>query len=112
MTKAMQPPKPIEEMTEAERERWEELLEEYADSHSHTEWDTLEDIRQFLNSSKIEAMHYIKKQSRYGINCPYYLKAKALFERDEAQHFFTLLEQFLKELPVERKKKLGEGLND
>jgi hypothetical protein len=90
-----QPPKPLEEMTEDEKRQWEDLLEDFAQSHPRTPEDVLDDIRRLLNESQIEAMATIKKHSRYGINCPYYLKAKKLYEIDNTAHKLSLLlEQF------------------
>jgi len=93
----IQPPKPIDTMTPEELERWEDLLESHAETHSTDCFDTLEELRKLLNSSKLEAMHMIKKQSRFGNQCPYYLKARSLFDRHERRDIFSLLEQFLNE---------------
>lgn len=82
-------------------ERWEELLEEHAERHPTDAWDTLEEVRKLLNSSRIEAMAMIKKQSRFGDQCPYYLKAKLLFTRDEAGEILTLLDKLMEELKEE-----------
>ena len=89
-----QPPKPIEEMTDEEKQKWEDLLEDLALSHIRTREDILEDLRVLLNNSQVQAMALIKKNSRYGVNCPYYLKAKAIYEKDNtAQHISFLLDQ-------------------
>lgn len=91
----IQPPKPIEEMTPTEQEEW----QEYISNLNHKDvWDTVEELRVALNSSHIEAMHYLKKQSVWGPNCSYYLKAKKLFYRDQVAPILSLLDQIQKEL--------------
>lgn len=105
--KHIQPPKPLEEMTEEELEKWEELIENL--NHSDA-WDTLEALRVALNSSHIEAMHHIKKQSRFGPYCHYYLKAKKLFYRDQAAGILALLDQVNKELNELREELIKEGV--
>lgn len=94
----IQPPKPLEEMTTEERTHWEELLEDNEEAHLPTPWDTLETLRKLLNSSQLEAMHFIKKQSRFGNQCPYYLKALHLFNRDDRAAILSLLDQLRSEL--------------
>jgi hypothetical protein len=101
MSKIVQPPKPIEEMTPAERERWEELLEDDETLHSPDVWDSMETLRKLLNSSQIEAMYFIKKQSRFGKACPYYKKAKILFDRDSRAAILSLLDKLRDELREE-----------
>lgn len=83
-------------------EEWEEILEEYAEKHSHDIWDDVEQLRKLLNQdNRIEAMAHLKKSSRFGVNCTYYLKAKALFMRDTAGDFLTLLEHTYNKLKEE-----------
>ena len=82
-------------------EDWEDLLEEHAELHPTDNWDTMEQIRLLLNSSKLQAMHMIKKQSRLGNQCPYYIKARTLFDRETKAELFSLLEQFREEVENE-----------
>lgn len=99
MTLPLEPPKPIEDMTQEERKKWEKLTSEHKRSHEKDVWDKLEELRLILNKDqRIEAMAHLKKSSRFGVDCTYYLKAKALFMRDNAGEFLPLLEQILEEL--------------
>jgi len=97
----IQPPKPLSSMTPSELEDWEAYLEDQETVHATTAWDTLNSFRELLNNSHLEAMYFIKKQSKLGNQCPYYLKAKLLFNRDERAAILSLLDQFRKELQEE-----------
>jgi len=78
-------------------EDWEEILEDHAEKHKTDSWDTLEQIRKLLNNSQLEAMSMIKKSSRFGSKCPYYIKSKKIFYRDSAAEILSLLEKFNRE---------------
>lgn len=79
-------------------QEWEDMLEDDAEIHALDHWDTLELLRKALNSSHIEAMHHLKKHSKYGKHCPYYIKAKTLFEKLESADILSLLDKLNKEL--------------
>lgn len=98
MTKIVQPPKPLEEMTPDELSDWEDFLEDSEALHSLDVWDDLETLRKLLNESQIEAMHFLKKQSIHGRDCPYYVKAKLLFDRDSRADILSLLDKIRDQL--------------
>ena len=101
MSKTIQPPKDISLMSPSELEDWKTLLEETEELHRLDTFDKLETLRELLNSSQVEAMHFLKKQSRFGKQCPYYVKAKFLFNRDDRATILSLLEQLDSELRSE-----------
>ena len=101
MTLPLDPPIPLEEMSPEELSKWEQLMEDYADAHPLDSFDTMEEIRKLLNSSQIEAMHMLKKSSRFGVNCTYYQKAKLIFIRDHAGQLLSLLDQLNTEIKEE-----------
>jgi hypothetical protein len=96
-----QPPKPLDQMTPEELELWEDMIETSEDLRSLDVWDDLETLRELLNNSQLEAMHFLKKQSKYGRACPYYLKAKVLFDRDSRARILSLLEEIQQKLKTE-----------
>ena len=74
-------------------EDWEDYLEERASRDVLDIWDELEDLRRELESSPVEAMSYLHKQSRFGKQCEYYKKARRLFIRDYQDRIFSLLDK-------------------
>jgi hypothetical protein len=60
--------------------------------------DRLELIRRALNSSRVEQIYSIKRSSNLGPQCPYYKKARRLFEENQQvallQSFHDILKEF------------------
>ena len=103
MKPLFQPPKALEEMSREELEQWEDFLEDQETLHALDVWDDLETLRKLLNESQLEAMHFLKKQSRFGKQCPYYLKARIVFERDSRAAILSLLDKIREGIEAETK---------
>lgn len=81
-------------------EDWEDYLEERAAREDPDIWDSLEQLRQLLNSSPVEAMYYLHKHSRFGKQCEYYKKARRLLARDYEAQILSLLDEIQKNLSL------------
>lgn len=54
-------------------------------------FDRLELLRKKLNDSRVEQMYVIKRSTNLGPQCPYYKKAKRLFEEEQLADIRNLL---------------------
>ena len=78
--------KPENEMTDEELEEWERQTRIEEDR-----LDKLELLRRALNDSRVEQMYVIKRASKLGNTCPYYIKARELFTKDQQAEILSLL---------------------
>lgn len=72
---------------------YDRLEQQWDKLHERDFYDILEDIRRTLNSSEIEGMNIVKKSSKLGTVCPYYLQAKSIFKKDTETKLLKLLEE-------------------
>ncbi len=68
------------EMSDQELEEYENKIEVKEDLY-----DDLERFRQFLNNTRVEQMYHLKRSTKLGPQCPYYIKSKRLFEEKELE---------------------------
>lgn len=77
-----------------------EELEEHENKTKITEdvFDNLERFRLFLNNTRLEQMYHLKRSSKLGPSCPYYIKSKKLFIERELDSLQQELNNILEEL--------------
>jgi hypothetical protein len=59
--------------------------------------DKLELLRQSLNKSRTEMMYGLKRGTKLGPLCPYYLKARRLFEQEQQAELLKQIRAVLAE---------------
>lgn len=74
------------DMTDDELEEWDAETRVTEDV-----LDKLEELRRFLNLSRVEQMYHIKRSTKLGPMCPYYKKARNLFLKNELPTLKSLL---------------------
>lgn len=86
-------------MTKTENDMSDEELEahEQATAVVEDKWDRLELLRRELNSSRVEQMYVIKRSTKLGPTCPYYLKAHRLFIQDQQKQILEKLRLLVSE---------------
>lgn len=82
-----------------ENEMTDEQLEELEEKTKVTEdrLDRLELLRRELTASHLEKMYVIKRSQSLGPACPYYKKAKRLWEEGQEKELLAKLRAVLKE---------------
>lgn len=86
--------------SKSENEMSDEELEEFENKTRVNEdiYDDLERFRLFLNNTRIEQMFHLKRSTKLGPQCPYYIKSKKLFEEKEKEVLIKELESVLSKL--------------
>lgn len=80
------------DMTDEELSEYEKLTAVVEDR-----LDRLELLRKSLNDSRVEQTYVIKRSSKLGPLCPYYLKAKRLLEQDQLKNLVDQMKALVKE---------------
>ena len=73
--------------TLSENDMSDEELEDFEKKSEVREdvYDSLERFRLFLNNTRTEQMYHLKRSTKLGPQCPYYIKSKRLFEQNELE---------------------------
>lgn len=56
-----------------------------------TKWDRLELFRRLLTNSRLEQMYIIKRSTGLSESCPYFKRAKRLYQQDHEQEVLQQL---------------------
>jgi predicted GNAT family acetyltransferase len=83
---------PENDMTDHELEEFEQATRVIEDK-----FDRLELLRQSLNKSRTEMMYGLKRGTKLGPLCPYYLKARRLFEQEQQAELLNQIRAILAE---------------
>jgi predicted GNAT family acetyltransferase len=86
-----------------ENDLTDEELEEFENKTRVVEdkWDRLDMFRKLLNSSHLEKMYAIKRAQKLGPSCPYYKKAKRLFQEEQEENIVQKMKSLLQEFTNE-----------